>query len=45
MGCGPIVDPEICRDRTIIITSITFFILTVILICMIYWDKIITMLK
>jgi hypothetical protein len=35
MGCGPIVDPEICKDRVIVVASILFIILAIILICMI----------
>jgi|WetSurMetagenome_2_1015567.scaffolds.fasta_scaffold85404_2 hypothetical protein len=45
MGCGPIVDPTICKDRVIVVSSILFIILTAALICMIYWDNIITILK
>lgn len=46
MGCcGPIADPEICKDRVIVIASITFILLALVLICMIYWDTLITIFK
>lgn len=45
MGCGPIVDPEICKDRVIVVTSILFTLLLLSFICMVYWDTIITILK
>ena len=34
MGCGPIVDPEICKDRVIMVASTLFIILAIVLICM-----------
>jgi hypothetical protein len=36
MGCGPIVDPEICKDKVIIVSTILFLILLGVLIFMIY---------
>jgi len=35
MGCGPIVDPEICKDKVIIVSTILFLILLGALIFMI----------
>jgi len=35
MGCGPIIDPEICKDKVIIVSTILFLILSGVLIAMI----------
>jgi len=45
MGCGPLIDSEICKNCVIVVASILFIILTAGLVCMMYLDKIITILK